>query len=221
MKSRPFLIALFPPSGPATVFSNGLHPKCGFLAMALSLAVLLLVPQWALRAADATAASLDELAALRATAERASNEAAGSSVATAGILQKNGFAFGIAGIHPLHPWLTGPAPGFVDNAFGPANEPIASALRQGGPVADAPPWYRKRTTWLESWDASRAAAAAQAKAHPAILHKSPILRQNDGPRHVRLKVSGMQQLVLICTIGDDMPGTSCRPSAAGRFTCGA
>ena len=117
--------------------------------------------------------------------------------------QKNSFAFGIEGLHPMHPWLTGPAPGFVENAFGPACEPYASALRQGGAPANNPPWYRKMATCQESWDASLKALAAQANAHPGVLFKSPVLRQKDGPQHVRVKVAGLQRLTLICTIGGD------------------
>jgi hypothetical protein len=117
--------------------------------------------------------------------------------------QKNSFAFAIEGLHPMHPWLTGPAPDFVNNAFGPACQPYAPALQQGGPAAANPPWYRKMATWQESWDASRAALAAQPNAHPGVLFKSPVLCQKDGPQHVRLKVAGLQQLVLLCTIGGD------------------
>ena len=117
--------------------------------------------------------------------------------------QKNGFSFALEGMHPVHPVLKGQAPAHGAGGFKPANEPYASANWQpdGAGKEGDPSWYARKQTWQESFLASRQAAVA---GRPSGLpYSTRVLRQVDGPQHVRLNVSGLRQLVLVCTIGGD------------------
>ncbi len=112
--------------------------------------------------------------------------------------QKNGFSFAIEGLHPIHPALAG-QPAFQESDPG-ANLPglSLSIAEQSTP----PAWYVRRSTWWETLLASRKAASEAG--HQGILpYKSPVLRQKDGPQHIRIKVSGLKQMVLVCTTGGD------------------
>ncbi|MCX6922983.1 MAG: NPCBM/NEW2 domain-containing protein, partial [Verrucomicrobia bacterium] len=117
--------------------------------------------------------------------------------------QKNGFSFAIEGLHPIHPALNAQPAAREAAHLNPAPKPYASADWQqprAGNMAD-PPWYARKQTWQESFLASRQAAAA---GRPnGLPYTTRVLRQRDGPQHARLNVSGLQQLVLVCTIGGD------------------
>jgi len=123
--------------------------------------------------------------------------------------QKNGFSFAVEGLHAVHPYLQGQPVASEKRAFTPAYEPYASALWQrAGPDGDppAPSWYVRRETWRETLLASREArriAQGQRTASPDPPYNSGVLRQADGPKHLRLNVSGLERLVLLCTIGGD------------------
>ena len=117
--------------------------------------------------------------------------------------QKNGFSFAIEGLHPIHPALKGQAPARDAAGFNPAPEPYASAIWQqprSGHEAD-PACYVRKDTWQASFLASRQAVAAGKPS--GLPYTSRVLRQRDGPQHVRLNVSGRRQLVLVCTTGGD------------------
>ena len=121
--------------------------------------------------------------------------------------QTNGFSFAIDGLHPIHPVLKGQPLTHDEGGFDLTYEPYASALRQQTSEAQHtfldPHWYVKRDTWRETLLASRQAAAVVAKPRGDLPYKSQVLRQKDGPQHVRLNVSGRKWLVLVCTIGGD------------------
>ncbi|MCX6924639.1 MAG: NPCBM/NEW2 domain-containing protein [Verrucomicrobia bacterium] len=118
--------------------------------------------------------------------------------------QRHGFSFGIEGLHPIHPFLKGQPVFSEQSAFSLAYEPFASALRQREPPAARPAWYVRKDNWQSTLVASRAAAAAgKAPGEPRLPWSSPILRQKDGPQHLRLRVAGLKKLVLACTIGGD------------------
>lgn len=116
--------------------------------------------------------------------------------------QQNGFSFAIDGLHPIHPVLKGQPVTHDVDSFDLTYKPYASAIWQQAPAerGAAPAWYTKKNAWPETLLASRQAAA---KSCGDVLYKSPVLRQKDGPQHVRVKVSGLQRLVLACTIGGD------------------
>ena len=142
--------------------------------------------------------------------------------------QKNGFSFAIEGMHPIHPMLKwapktsiGPTAATVNelhsrytkpkgellanaDGFGITFEPYASARWQpgSGPKQPDPSWYIKKETWQETLVASRQ-GVAPGKPRQGLPYKSAVLRQKDGPHHARVNVSGLRQLVLVCTVGPD------------------
>ena len=126
-------------------------------------------------------------------------------VKVAKCFQKNGFSFAIEGLHPLHPLLQGETAARNLTGSDTRAEPYASATWQQNPAVQnpRPAWYVKKATWQETFLASCQAAAAAATNRPGLPYKSAVLRQKDGPQHVRLKVAGLRQLVLVCTIGGD------------------
>jgi len=120
--------------------------------------------------------------------------------------QKHGFSFTIPGLLPEHPWWPGKPRASDARAFTAAYQPFASALHQANRSVAAgadPPWYVKRDTWRETLIASRAAKRKATENTGSLPYCSPVFRNQDKAKHLRLNVSGLDKLVLACTVGGD------------------
>jgi hypothetical protein len=110
----------------------------------------------------------------------------------------------VAGLHPIHPLVAGQAPA-EGLDFHTARQPYASALwqRAGEGGASSPVWYAKKDDWRATLLASRKAMAKAAEHRDGLPYWSRVLRQKDVPQHIRVNVSGLRRLTLVCTIGGD------------------